>query len=85
MIPVTNNSPLVATMPEVYFICKAASGMPRTKTPWRWGSSKVYEKVEVGETVISLLPKSNTAADGVIGTTMKRRIHRHPTNLDLSP
>ncbi len=30
-------------------------------------------------------PKSDTTADGVIGTTMKSCIHRHPTNLIRDP
>ncbi len=29
-------------------------------------------------------PKSNTAADGVFGTALKRSIHRHPTHPDES-
>ncbi len=31
------------------------------------------------------LPKSEAAADGVIGTAMKRRVHGHPTCTDLWP
>jgi hypothetical protein len=31
------------------------------------------------------LPKSDTAVDGVIGTPMKRYIHRHPTHPDQWP
>jgi hypothetical protein len=39
---------------EVYFVCKAASHMSRTMTPWRWGAAKDNrKKMECGRGVLS--------------------------------
>ncbi len=50
----------------------------RTRTPWRWGAAKDRRKLKVTNRGYLWPPKSDTAADGVIGTAMKSCIHRHP-------
>ncbi len=54
----------------------------RTRMPWRWGAAKDRRKLKGINRRYLRLPKSTTAADGVIGTAMKSFIQKHPTNLD---
>ncbi len=53
----------------------------RTRTPWRWGAAKDRRKLKGINWRYLRLPKSATAADGVIGTTMKNCIQKHSTHL----
>jgi hypothetical protein len=57
----------------------------RTRTPWRWGAAKDRRKLKGINRRYLRLPKSATAADGVIGTAMKSCIQKHPTHLDQRP
>ncbi len=57
----------------------------RTKTPWRWGAAKDRRKLKGINRRYLRLPKSATAAEGVIGTAMKSCIHKHPSHLDQRP
>ncbi len=41
--------------------------------------------VTTAESVLSAKLRTDAAADGVIGTALKRRIHRHLTNPDQRP
>ncbi len=57
----------------------------RTRTPWRWGAAKDRRKLKGINWRYLRLPKSATAADGVIGTAMKSCIQKHPTHFDQRP
>jgi hypothetical protein len=77
--PANNLSP-VTTTPAINLL-----SVTRTGTPWRWGAAKDRRKLK-GINWRSLRPlKSATAADGVIGTSMKSCIQKHPTHLDERP
>jgi hypothetical protein len=47
------------------------------RTPWRWEAVKDRRKLKKTKWRYLRPPKSDTAANGVIGTAMKRRTHRH--------
>jgi hypothetical protein len=49
------------------------------------GRCQGEEKAEGTDRGYLLLPKSDTAADGVIGTAMKSCIYRYPTNPNQRP
>ncbi len=57
----------------------------RTRTPWRWGAAKDRRKLKGTNRWYLRPPKSDTAADGVIGTVMKSFIQRHSTHPDQRP
>ncbi len=57
----------------------------RTRTPWRWGAAKDRRKLKGINRRYLRMPKSATAANGVIGTAMKSCIHKHPSPLDQRP
>jgi hypothetical protein len=61
------------------------SPVTRTRTPWRWGAAKDRRKLKGINRRYLRLPKSATAADGVIGTAMKSCIQKTPTHLDQRP
>ncbi len=53
--------------------------------PWRWGAAKDRRKLKGINRRYLRPPKSATAADSVIRTTMKSCIQKHPTHLDQRP
>jgi hypothetical protein len=57
----------------------------RTRKPWRWGAAKDRRKLKGTNRRYLRLSKSDTAADGVIGTAIKSCIHGHPTHPDKRP
>jgi hypothetical protein len=61
------------------------SPVTRTRTPWRRGAAKDKRKLKGINWQYLRPPKSATTADGVIGTTMKSCIQKHPTHLDQRP
>ncbi len=71
---------LVTTTPEINLL-----PVTRTRTPWRWGAAKDRTKLKRINRRYLRLPKSATAAEGVIGTAMKICIHKHPTYLNQRP
>jgi hypothetical protein len=57
--------------------------LPVTRT--RWGAAKDRNRLKGINRQYLRLPKSATAADGVIGTAMKSCIHKQSTRLDQRP
>ncbi len=64
------SSSFVIVTTEVYFVCKAASQVSITRTPWRWGAAKDRRKLKGTKRLYLHSRKSDTASDGVIGTAI---------------
>ncbi len=56
--------------------------MTRTRTPRRWGAAKDRRKLKGTNRWYLRPPKSDTAADGIIGTVMKSCIHLPMVSLE---